>query len=171
MAARGRPRVHVAESAIGSRPCSRYARDVPSRPHPVSLNLRRRACALWLAAVLAAGLAGSLAPAAIAANLNNGGALGQLTEGEPEETKTSTKSTTNTNSEPTNDHTVILLGFAAAVVLLSGIAFVIVRDARRVAPATEREMIQGSSASDTAVRLQKRRAKAKAARKQRKRNR
>jgi hypothetical protein len=138
----------------------------------MSLNLRMRACALCLAALLAVGVAGAVVPAAVAASLNNGGALNQLTEGEAEETKTSTTSTTGTSSsETTNNHTVILLGFAAAVVLLSGIAFVIVRDARRVAPATEQEMIQGSSASDTAARLQKRRAKAKAARKQRKRNR
>jgi hypothetical protein len=124
-----------------------------------------------MAALLALGGAGTVVPTAIAASLGSGGALSQLTEGEPEETKTSTASTSSTSRETTNNHTVILLGFAAAVVLLSGIAFVIVRDARRVAPATEQEMIQGSSASDTAVRLRKRRAKAKAARKQRKRNR
>lgn len=155
------------------RPRSRYAREVSSRLHPVSLNLRLRACALCLVALLALGGAGAITPTAIAASLNNGGALNQLTEGEPEETKTSTTSTTSStnSSEPTNNHTVILLALAAAVLLLSGIAFVIVRDARRVAPATEREMIQGSSASDTAVQMQKRRAKAKAARKQRKRNR
>jgi hypothetical protein len=122
--------------------------------------------------MLALAGAGAVAPASIAANLGNGGALNQLTEGEPEETKTSTTSTTSsTSTSATNNHTVILLALAAAVLLLSGIAFVIVRDARRVAPATEREMIQGSSASDTAVQLRKRRAKAKAARKQRKRNR
>jgi len=138
----------------------------------VSLNLRARACALWLTALLALAGTGALTPVAVAASLSNGGALNELTEGQPEETKTSTTSTSSTSSsEPTNNHTVILLALAAAVVLLSGIAFVIVRDARRVAPATEREMIQGSSASDTAVRLRKRRAKAKAARKQRKRNR
>lgn len=157
---------------ISWRPSSRYARNVSSDPHRVSLNLRSRACALCLAGLLAVGVGSVVVPAAVAATLNNGGALSQLTEGEAEETKTSTTSTTGTSSaETTNNHTVILLGFAAAVVLLSGIAFVIVRDARRVAPATEQEMIQGSSASDTAARLQKRRAKAKAARKQRKRNR
>jgi hypothetical protein len=139
----------------------------------VSLNLRASACALWLTVLLALAGVGPCAPAAVAANLGNGSALNELTEGQPEETKTSTTSTTasTSTSGPTNNHTVILLVLAAAVLLLSGIAFVIVRDARRVAPATEREMIQGSSASDTAVRLRKRRAKAKAARKQRKRNR
>ena len=163
--------MHATEFVIDAGRCSRYARDVPSRLRPVSLNLRPRACALCLAAVLALAAAGTVVPGALAANLGNGGALSQLTEGEPEETKTSTTSTSTSSSEPTNNHTVILLALAAAVLLLSGIAFVIVRDARRVAPATEREMIQGSSASDTAVQLRKRRAKAKAARKQRKRNR
>jgi hypothetical protein len=137
----------------------------------MSLNLRASACALWLTALLALAGVGALAPVAVAANLGNGSALNELTEGQPEETKTSTTTASTSTSEPTNNHTVILLVLAAAVLLLSGIAFVIVRDARRVAPATEREMIQGSSASDTAVRLRKRRAKAKAARKQRKRNR
>jgi hypothetical protein len=138
----------------------------------MSLNLGMRACALCLAALLAVGIAGAAVPEAVAASLNNGGALNQLTEGEAEETKTSTTSTTGTSGvETTNSHTLILGVSGAAIVLLSGIAFVIVRDARRVAPATEQEMIQGSSASDTAARLQKRRAKAKAARKQRKRNR
>ena len=168
---RRRGRGRLAELAIDVRPCSRYARDVPSRLLPVSLNLRVRACALCLAVLLALAGGGAAATAAMAANLGNGGALNQLTEGEPEETKTSTTTSSTGSSEPTNNHTVILLALVAAVLLLSGIAFVIVRDARRVAPATEREMIQGSSASDTAVQLRKRRAKAKAARKQRKRNR
>ena len=51
------------------------------------------------------------------------------------------------------------------------VRFVIVRDARRVAPANEADVIEARSAHDTAVRLRKRRAKAKAARQQRKRNR
>jgi hypothetical protein len=52
--------------------------------------------------------------------------------------------------------------------LLAGVAFFIVRDSRRVAPAGDG--LAGSS-RDRAVRLRKRRAKAKAARRQRKRNR
>jgi hypothetical protein len=141
------------------------------RPHPTSSILRLRLCALCLTALL--GLATVAPTASIAANIGGGGALSELTEGAPEETKTSTTATTTStsSSEPTNSHTVILLVVAAAIVLLSGIAFAIVRDARRVAPATEQEMIQGSSASETAARLRRRREKAKAARKQRKRNR
>jgi hypothetical protein len=142
------------------------------RPHPTSSILRVRLCALCLTAML--GLAAVAPTTSVAANIGGGGgALSELTEGAPEETKTSTTATTTStsSSEPTNSHTVILLVVAAAIVLLSGIAFAIVRDARRVAPATEQEMIQGSSASETAARLRRRREKAKAARKQRKRNR
>jgi hypothetical protein len=58
----------------------------------------------------------------------------------------------------------------AAGLLLSVIAFVIVRDARRIAPVTEAEL-SGRSARDQAARMRQRRAKAKAARRQRKRNR
>jgi uncharacterized protein HemX len=118
-------------------------------------------------------LAGPCATPALATSLGSEGSLSKLTEETPEETKTTTTAATTSSSsaEPTNSHTTILLVLGAAVVVLMGIAFGIVRDARRVAPATEREMIQGSAASDTATRMQKRRAKAKAARKQRKRNR
>jgi multidrug efflux pump subunit AcrB len=141
------------------------------RPHPTSSIFRVRLCALCLTAMLC--LATVAPTTSVAANIGGGGALSELTEGAPEETKTSTTATTTStsSSEPTNSHTVILLVVAAAIVLLSGIAFAIVRDARRVAPATEQEMIQGSSASETAARLRRRREKAKAARKQRKRNR
>ena len=67
----------------------------------------------------------------------------------------------------------ILLALVAAVVLLSGIAFVIVRDARRVAPATEADLLDAEARSNhnAGRALRKRRAKAKAARQQRKRNR
>jgi hypothetical protein len=95
-----------------------------------------------------------------------------LTQGEPEETGTpKTASTTSRTSQATNTNGVLLLGLGAAVVVLAGVAFVIVRDARRVAPADETDVIEARSAHDSAVRLQKRRAKAKAARQQRKRNR
>jgi hypothetical protein len=155
--------------ALGVRVCSRYARQVPSRVRPIPLRLRAGACLLCLAAMLA--LAGTGAAPALATSLSSEGALGQLTEAAPEETNTTTTATSTSSAEPTTSHTTILLVLAAAVLVLSGIAFVIVRDARRVAPATEREMIEGSAASDTAARMRKRRAKAKAARQQRKRNR
>jgi hypothetical protein len=56
-------------------------------------------------------------------------------------------------------------------VLLIGIAFVIVRDARRVASVGDGNLASGGAARDSAARLRQRRAKAKAARRQRKRNR
>jgi hypothetical protein len=126
---------------------------------------------LSAAAVLALGGAG--AQTALATSLGSGGALNELTEGSPEETSStsSTSATSTTSKEPTNSNGVLLLALGAAVVVLSGVAFVIVRDARRVAPANEADVVEARSAHDTAVRLRKRRAKAKAARQQRKRNR
>jgi hypothetical protein len=91
------------------------------------------------------------------------------------ETQTATTSTTaNGTSESSNNNTsrtLILVALGAAVLLLGGIAFVIVRDARRVAPAGDADLIEARSAHDTSVQMRKRRAKAKAARQQRKRNR
>jgi hypothetical protein len=129
------------------------------------------ACVLSVSALFA--LAGVGSSPALAASLETGGALSQLTEGGQEETtKTSTTKTTSTSSSSnTNSKSVILLVGAAAALLLAGIAFVIVRDARRVAPASETDVIEARTAHDTAVKLRKRRAKAKAARQQRKRNR
>jgi hypothetical protein len=96
----------------------------------------------------------------------------------PQTTATTTASTTATttgetnSTEPTNSKSTVLIGLAAAILLLVGIAFVIARDARRVAPAVEGEdeLAEARSARDRAVMLQKRRARAKAARQQRKRN-
>jgi hypothetical protein len=59
--------------------------------------------------------------------------------------------------------------FVVGGALLVGIAFLIVRDARNVAPAGDG--FGGGSSQDRAVRMRKRRAKSKAARRQRKRNR
>jgi hypothetical protein len=117
-------------------------------------------------------LGGLLAPAALAANLGGGNAFSELTQGQQESTTTTPKTTTSTTSrEPTNSRTVILLALGAAVLLLSGIAFVIVRDARRVAPAGDTDSLERGSARDSAATVRKRRVKAKAARQQRKRNR
>ena len=119
--------------------------------------------------------AGTAARTALAAG-TEGSSLQQLAEEEAlaEKSKTATTATTSssTSTEGTgNSHTVLVLAMVAAVVLLSGIAFVIVRDARRVAPATEADITEPRSSRDTAAMLRKRRAKAKAARQQRKRNR
>ena len=106
-----------------------------------------------------------------ATSLGGGGALNELTEG-AQSTPTQTAATATTATESTtNSKTVIILALVAAFALLIGIAFVIVRDARRVAPVTESQLSEGGSARDSAARLQRRRAKAKAARRERKRNR
>ncbi len=116
----------------------------------------------------------AFAPAASAAGAPVGGSsLQELAETpEASTTTTSTASTTSsTESSTTNDQKTILIAIVAAVILLSGIAYVIARDARRVAPATDADLAEGRSGKDPAVTLRKRRAKAKAARQQRKRNR
>ena len=120
--------------------------------------------------MLALGLAGPGAPTALSAGLAPNAPLQELTGGAAE---TTTKTTTSTASTETssNSSTVIVLALAAAAVLLIGIAFVIVRDARRVAPVPDGQLPGGAAARDPAAELRRRRAKAKAARRQRKRNR
>jgi hypothetical protein len=105
-----------------------------------------------------------------AGSLSESGALSELTEG-GQTTATQTTATTATATESTNSKSVIIIAIVAAFALLIGIAFVIVRDARRVAPVTESPLSEGGSTRDSAARLQRRRAKAKAARRERKRNR
>lgn len=125
-----------------------------------------------MAALLA--LAAAPAWAAAAGSLGGSGALGNLTEGSSETntaTTATTASTATKEAEPHNSRSVILVVAGAAVLLLSGVAFVIVRDARKVAPAGEAELMEGSTPRHSEAALRKRRAKAKAARQQRKRNR
>jgi hypothetical protein len=169
---------------------SRYARHVSSLPLRTPTSLRFSACALCVLALLA--LAGTPAWAAGAKSLGGGGALGNLTKGASETkpsttatkppatpttvttTPTATTPTTETStkeSEPHNSRSVILVIAGAAVLLLSGVAFVIVRDARKMAPTSEVEFAEGSTPRHSEAALRKRRAKAKAARQQRKRNR
>jgi hypothetical protein len=112
-------------------------------------------------------------PAALAASPTGGNAFNELTEGHSEPAKTATTSTSSnaSSTSTTNSQTVIILALVAAVLLLVGIAFVIARDARKVAPAGDPELTAGIASRDWAARQRKRRAKAKAARQQRKRNR
>jgi hypothetical protein len=117
--------------------------------------------------------AAAATPAISATAAGGGNAFSELTQGGPETTptKTATTATTETNtSTSTNSSKVVLLALIAAVALLVGIAFVIVRDARRMAP-VEDGALSGGPARDTAAQMRKRRAKAKAARRQRKRTR
>jgi uncharacterized protein HemX len=125
-------------------------------------------------ALLALALTGAAPPAAMSAPAVGGNAFSELTEKAqqettPTQTTASTPSTQSTSSS--NSSTVVVLALAAAVVLLIGIAFVIVRDARKVAPAGDGQLTEARSARRSAARLRRRRAKAKAARRQRKRNR
>ncbi len=144
-----------------------------SERHLSSPGRSARAWLIGLALVLA--LVAASAPQVHAASLGNSGALNRLTEESPETTSTATTATSATSSEKSDSDTqkVILLATVAAIALLVGIAFVIIRDARRVAPAGEAdlELSERSAEHDAAVRLRKRRAKAKAARQQRRRNR
>jgi hypothetical protein len=112
-------------------------------------------------------------PAAHSAGLGGGGALHELTESQPETTTTATtsKSASTSSGEPTNSQKTIFLALGAAVLLLGAIAIVIARDARRVAPAGDPDAIERESSRGSAAQLRRRRAKARAARQQRKRNR
>jgi hypothetical protein len=128
------------------------------------------ACGFVATALLAAAAPGS----ALAAGLGGSNSLNELTGGAPETQTATTATTAKTSTESSSgstSRTLILGALGVAVVLLSGIVFVIVRDVRRVAPAGDADLIEARASQDAAVRLRKRRAKAKAARRQRKRNR
>jgi ABC-type spermidine/putrescine transport system permease subunit II len=89
----------------------------------------------------------------------------------PKETTTAAKTTTAEQAASSSSGVSGLLIFAlvAGGLLLGGIAFVIVRDARSVAPVTEG--VPSGGTRNPEARLRKRRARAKAARQQRKKNR
>jgi hypothetical protein len=136
-------------------------------------RLPPRAASLSLSLLLALALCVLCSPAALAASPTGGNAFNELTEGHTEPAKTASTSTASqaSSESTTNSQTVIILALVAAVLLLVGIAFVIARDARKVAPAGDPELTAGMESRDWAARQRKRRAKAKAARQQRKRNR
>jgi hypothetical protein len=126
-----------------------------------------------LACVCALAPAALLAPDAMAEGVV-GNSFSELTRKSEEASATTATTAANTTSSESNSNTskvLILVALGAAVVLLSGIGFVIVRDARRVAPAGEADLGDARASRDTAAQMRKRRAKAKAARQQRKRNR
>ncbi|GEM_PF-859039 len=130
-------------------------------------------CGLCTVLLLLA-LTGVCAPAAMSASLGGGSALSELTGGQPEtETRPTQTTATTASSESTsnsNSGTVLLLSGAAAAALIIGIVYVILRDARKVAPAGDGLLGNSGSGQDTAAMMRKRRAKAKAARRQRKQN-
>lgn len=95
--------------------------------------------------------------------------LAQKAEAEAAE-EPATKTTTSTSTESSGISTSVLVPiFIAGALLLGGIAYMIIRDARSVAPVGDG--LVGGTTQDKAAQYRKRRAKAKAARKQRKRNR
>jgi len=103
----------------------------------------------------------------------NGSAFSELSKGAQQETTpTETTETNGTTTSPTtNSKKTVIIIVIAAIALLVAIGYVIVRDARRMAPAADPQVAEARSAHDSAATLRKRRAKAKAARQQRKRNR
>ncbi len=117
------------------------------------------------------------APAALASLEGAGNSFQHLTEGSSEESNTtSTASTTSSTSSSSGEEshgtgTVEAVVLAVGGALLAGVAFVIIRDARRWAPVGDAELVEGSTSRHSRAALQRRRAKAKAARRQRKRNR
>ncbi|HWX75512.1 MAG TPA: hypothetical protein VNZ05_09405 [Solirubrobacteraceae bacterium] len=118
-------------------------------------------------------LGATAAPAALAAGqISPGNSFNELVKSQPETTTQRTTRTQASESGGTSNAKILLfVGFVAAAVLLGGIAFLIVRDARRVAPAGDADLVEGRTRSDAAARVRRRRAQAKAARRQRKRNR
>lgn len=85
------------------------------------------------------------------------------------ETTTSTAST-ETSTSLSSKKSLVISAIVVLVLVLGGIAYAIVRDARSVAPVGEGG-VGGRAASDPGAAMRRRRAKAKAARRQRKRNR
>ena len=138
------------------------------------LTARTRLAHLCACVVLLMAFAGPAASTALAASgaVSSEGAFNQLSEAATKEsTQTQTTETTGTTEKTSNSKKTIIIALVAAVVLLSAIAYVIVRDAKRVAPAGDPQLVEARSAHDQAAQLRKRRVKAKAARQQRKRTR
>jgi ABC-type Fe3+ transport system permease subunit len=128
---------------------------------------------ICVCALLTIVLSATGAPVALAVGGNGeGGAFSELSQsGQEEAVKTQTTEKTSSNEPTSNSKKTVIIALVAAVVLLVAIAFVIVRDARRVAPAGDPQLAEARSAHESAAALRRRHAKAKAARKQRKRSR
>jgi hypothetical protein len=104
---------------------------------------------------------------------SEGNAFNELSSGaqQPESTQTQTTETKGSTGQTSNSKKTVVIALGSAIILLIAIASVIVRDARKVAPAGDGPLAEARAARDTAAMLRRRRAKAKAARQQRKRNR
>jgi beta-lactamase regulating signal transducer with metallopeptidase domain len=135
-----------------------------------------RVCALILLSSLS--LAGTAGPAlAVEGSVEGGNSFSELSRKASEQEQTTSTATTTTTEtgakEVKNSDKTLLIGFGAAVVLILAIAYVIMRDARRHTPADDSDPaeLEARANRDLAQRQAKRRAKARAARQQRKRNR
>lgn len=151
----------------------RYARDVSGRAHRTPRDLTTVLCLLATLVLLAVPTIG--VSVAGATPVEGGNSFNELAQkAQAEEQATSTATTTNgetgTTTETKNSQTTIFIAVGVALVLLVGIAYVIVRDARRVAPAGDVAEIEARAVRDNAVQMRNRRAKTKAARQQRKKN-
>jgi hypothetical protein len=104
-------------------------------------------------------------------SLSGNGALNELTNTEEPTAGQTNTQPAESSKTASNSRVLLVLGGGGAIALLGGIAFLIVRDARRVAPAGDVQLAEARSRGDSAARVRRRRAKAKAARQQRKRNR
>jgi hypothetical protein len=104
---------------------------------------------------------------------SEGNAFSELSSGaaQTESTQTKTTETKGSTEQTSNSKKTVVIALGSAIILLIAIASVIVRDARKVAPAGDGPLAEARAARDTAATLRRRRTKAKAARQQRKRNR
>ncbi len=102
-------------------------------------NLKRRGARALLCLLLSIALCASCAPAALAATTSTaeGQAFSELSKAPEAESSTQTQKTetSGTSTSSSNSKKTVIIAVAAAVALLVAIGFVIVRDARRVAPA------------------------------------
>jgi hypothetical protein len=146
-------------------------------PAAILLRVPRRSPRPLLLALLACA---ALFSGPLAASAHAEGSLGgsSLTEqAESQVSKSSTKTTTaaskESSSESSTSSSTILVATIAAVALLIGIGFVIVRDARRRAPVSDADLdaAEHRVQHDRSEHMRRRRAKSKAARQQRKKNR
>jgi hypothetical protein len=133
----------------------------------ITMTSNRRA-ALALCAVLALACSACL-PAVAGAELSAAGGIQEYVnkaqqQQETSATTTAVTSATETAKSSSISSSLVILAVVVGGLLLGGIAFVIVRDARSVAPVTESSGPGRGGANDPAVQLRRRRAKAKAAR-------
>lgn len=138
---------------------------------PASASAATASSAAGAASAASAASASSAASGNSFSELANGGQQ-TATSTTPTATTKTTETTASTTTSNSNTGTVLVLGLVSACALLAGIGFMILRDAHRVAPVPDGQATgEGRPARDVAVMMRKRRAKAKAARRQRKRTR